>query len=493
MKQLKQLTQQYFQINSNGEYNFSIYIFKRILAVIYLISFLSFGLQAKGLIGAKGVLPAKTFFQALKSNLNSLQLLLYKPSIFLLSSSEVMIKLVPILGILVSLLLLFRFKERLMLIILYILYLSIVIAGQQFMAFQWDNLLLEAGFLAIFLSPNSSLAIWLFRWLLFRLMFASGFVKLASGNDLWWSLEALKHHYLTQPLPTVFAWYMDKLPIWVHKLSAGVMFFIELVIPFFYFFKNKLRLVAAVATVFLMSVITITGNYTMFTILTASLAIFLVKNKEWKQLISDKWIKEKNQSQTKALESTKKYILPASIIVLLILSTIVFTTQLGFSWPQFVQEATRVTRSYRITNSYGLFANMTNPRYEIIIQGSKDGKNWKTYEFRYKPGKLSEAPVWVQPHQPRVDWQMWFAALSNAQRQRWFQSFVVKLLQGSKPVANLLEKNPFPINPPKYIRAIRYKYEFTSFKEKKKTGNWWKRERVGYYLPPVSLSDFKNQ
>jgi hypothetical protein len=143
----------------------------------------------------------------------------------------------------------------------------------------------------------------------------------------------------------------------------------------------------------------------------------------------------------------------------------------------------------RTVNSYGLFAVMTTERREIIVEGSDDGVNWLPYEFKYKPGDMNLHPAFVEPHQPRLDWQMWFAALGNIQQNPWFESFCIRLLQGSPEVLALLEKNPFPKHPPRYIRAEFYDYHFTSFAEYRATGAWWKREPAGEYLPPVSFHE----
>ncbi|MFB6226163.1 MAG: lipase maturation factor family protein [Candidatus Paceibacteria bacterium] len=469
------------QINEDGKYNFSIYIFKRALAVIYFIAFLSFLFQAEGLIGSSGILPAVEYFKLIKSKLGLFQALVFKPSIFLFFTSDFVIKLVPTLGVIFSVILFFNIHERIVLFILYILYLSITVGGQQFMAFQWDSLLLEAGFLAIFLQYNSSLAVWLFRWLLFRLMFGSGISKLMSGDSLWWNLTALKHHHLTQPLPTFLAWYFDKMPLWFHKLSTGFVLAIELIVPFFYFLQNKFRAAAGVITVILMALISLTGNYTLFTFLTASLVLFLINNFQWSRLIKPLWIQKVLNRIKRHSSNLKAYLAPVVGSLIFLFSLLLFSRQLQIN-PIDVISLLRPVQSYRIVNTYGLFANMTHPRYEIIIQGSRNGKNWKNYDFKYKPGELSEPPTWVQPHQPRLDWQMWFASLSSFERQVWFQRFIIKLMQNSPPVVDLLEKNPFPIHPPQYIRAVKYKYEFTDFNSTK----WWKRERVGIYLPTVS-------
>lgn len=255
-------------------YHLSCWLFVKILAVVHFFAFLSFGLQAEGLLGEEGILPIESFLSALQAKLGLSAYFSY-PSVFWLSSSDLMLHLVALVGISLSILLFFNIYRRVVLFLLFFLYLSIVTAGQAFYAYQWDSLLLEVTFLSIFLSSSSKLMIWIFRWLLFRLMFLSGLAKIMSGDPLWRNFEALQYHYFTQPLPTVFAWYVDKLPDWFHKISTGLALAIELIVPFFYFASQKYRRVAGGLTVILMELIFLTGNYTSFTILTASLTLFL--------------------------------------------------------------------------------------------------------------------------------------------------------------------------------------------------------------------------
>jgi hypothetical protein len=161
------------------------------------------------------------------------------------------------------------------------------------------------------------------------------------------------------------------------------------------------------------------------------------------------------------------------------------------AWFLPVAEADAWLEPFRTFNGYGLFAVMTTERREIIVEGSDDGVNWRPYEFKYKPGDVDRRPAFVAPHQPRLDWQMWFAALGDYQENPWFNNFCVRLLQGSPQVAASLAKNPFPDHPPRYLRAGLYDYQFTNFAKRRATGAWWKREFIGLYLPPVSLSDFE--
>jgi hypothetical protein len=372
----------------------------------------------------------------------------------------------------------FSVLPRLIAASLYILYLSIVAAGQEFMSFQWDMLLLEAGFLAIFLGSN--ITVWLYRFLVFRLMLMSGTVKLSSGDRTWHSLTALNFHYQTQPLPTPIAWYAQQLPEWFHRLSCVGVFAIEIFIPFLIFAPRRIRHFAAWCLIALQVLILLTGNYAFFNCLTIAMCLFL---------FDDRALPRQVPGKIQAGFSPKIVAIAAAVIVLF-----GFTELYTHFTERPVPVATglmELTAPFGIVNGYGLFAVMTTQRLEIIIEGSNDGVEWRAYEFPYKPGNVRRAPPWVAPHQPRLDWQMWFAALSNYRANPWFVALVGRLLEGSPDVLRLLAFNPFPSKPPNQIRAVVYEYRFTDANTKRQTGAWWAREPVGRYIPPVTLQDLR--
>jgi predicted DCC family thiol-disulfide oxidoreductase YuxK len=452
--------------------------FLRCLGTIYLIAFLSLGVQITGLVGVRGILPATAFLDFVRENYGAAWLRL--PTIFWLGASDMVLKLTCIAGAIASLAVLLGFARRLALGVAFILYLSLVHICQTFLGYQWDYLLLEAGFLAIFLIPVLP-RIWLFRWLLFRLMLLSGSAKLLSGDPNWRNLTALQFHYETHPLPTRFAWYFHQLPADFQRLSVVFMFFVELVTPFLLLAPRRIRFFAAAMTLALQALIFITGNYTFFNLVTVALCLLLYDDAAFRRF-SRRPRKQPGQST----------MLPRSV------SAILFTFIMlasGFqlmeiflgTMPRSAANALSWIAPFGLVNTYGLFAVMTTSRLEIIVEGSDDGQTWLEYAFKYKPGDLKRAPMWVQPHQPRLDWQMWFAALSNCQAERWFGNFRVRLLEGSPDVLTLLADNPFPASPPRYIRAQIYDYKFTTIAERRATGNWWRRELRGDYCPAVSL------
>src|SRR5580658_6501166 len=446
-------------------------LFLRALGGFYLIAFVSFGVQAHGLIGSQGILPAAGYLRGMRAALG-MRAIWFAPTVFWIDSSDLALHAAWIAGAALAIVLMFGFFRRTCLIALLILYLSISTAGQDFWSFQWDILLTEAGFLAIF-ADGSPARTWLFRWLLFRLIFMSGMVKLLSGDPAWRDLTALSYHYLTQPLPTPIAWYMYQLPLWFQKASTAFVFFVELLVPFLIFAPLQLRRIAAGLLIGLQVLILLTGNYTFFNLLAIALCVFLFADGPVRGA----------QPETR----THLGVTLALMVFVLTTSGLQFLEMFRVPLPAPAESYLAWLSPMRLINSYGLFAVMTTTRPEIVVEGSNDGTAWAPYEFRYKPGDVKRPPPWVAPYQPRLDWQMWFAALGSADENRWFYSFAARLMQGSAPVLGLLQRNPFPGTPPRYIRAVVYDYRFTDYAERRQSGAWWKREEKVTYLPAISL------
>ena len=460
------------------------WLFLRLLAAIYLIAFASLAPQITGLIGSRGILPLSGYLPAV---LKALGVRGYwtMPTVFWLAHGDGFLKAVCISGAATAALLLLGLVrgpwERLLLAGLYLLYLSLSTAGQDFLSFQWDSLLLEAGFLAIFLG-NSKFVVLLFRWLLFRLMFLSGVVKLTSHDPVWRDWTALAFHYMTQPLPTPLAWYMYQLPLWFQRFSTASTLFIELAIPFLFFAPRRWRFWGAGAALFLQSLIFLTGNYTFFNLLSMSLCVFLFDDRALERLTARL---PSRPARTNAIAVW------AVAIVILALSISELDGMFFDTSPSPETALERIAAPFQIANTYGLFASMTTTRPEIIVQGSSDGITWLDYEFLYKPGVLQHPPHWAAPYQPQLDWQMWFAALSDYRGTPWFTNFMLRLLQGSPDVLGLLRKNPFPAAPPRYVRAQLFDYSFTNFAGRRATGDWWTRKPEGLYFPQISLEDLR--
>ena len=474
--------------------HFSRWLFLRAIGCIYLIAFLSLWVQIHGLVGSNGILAADQYLSAVRQQVGIAGYHLV-PTLFWLYPSDLFLHILCAGGVVLSFVLIAGFFPPLALAGLWGLYLSLVSVGQVFLSFQWDVLLLEVGLLAIFFAPlqirdTLSLAsppsvpfLWLLRWLLFRLMFASGFVKLAS-DEVWRNLTALNFHYETQPLPTSIGWYVHQLPEWFQKVSVIGMFAVELAVPFLIFAPRRLRTAGCIGLVGLQVLIILTGNYCFFNLLTIALCLLLIDDVTWKWLLP-KRLMPTIHSLVQPVHRYRHACIAVVAILLFLLSGIRFSGQL-FREAR-LPDVAWIT-PFRSVNTYGLFADMTESRPEIIVEGSNDRILWKTYEFRWKPGDLTKAPKWVAPHQPRLDWQMWFAALQgDYQRTYWFLNFMGDLLGGNPHVLKLLAENPFPDEPPRYVRATLYDYRFTKLSTKHSEGTWWEREWKRIYCPAISL------
>jgi hypothetical protein len=439
--------------------------FLQVLGLIYFIAFTSFGLQAPGLIGTQGILPFPEFLNALRLAIGRAPWR-EAPSLLWLHPTDGAMTVCWVAGATFALTAIFAPWKRTALAGCLVLWLSLCSVGQDFLSFQWDILLSEAGFLAIF-ADNSAVRIWLFRWLAFRLMFFSGVVKLMSHDPAWRDLTAMHYHYETQPLPTPLAWFVFQQPLWAAKTQTAFTFVAELAVPFLFFGPRRARYAAAVITTALQLLILATGNYTFFNFLAIAICFWLVIE----------------PSGAGPLPARHKIVTAALAVFIGVVSGLLSLSQFGVAMPPGGGAILHAVDPLRIVNSYGLFAVMTTDRPEIVVEGSNDGTNWLAYDFRYKPGDLRRAPPVIEPAQPRLDWQMWFAALGSYQSNRWFVTFMLRLLQGEPAVLRLLQYNPFPQQPPKYVRARLFLYHFTRWGSR----DWWWREERGTYFPAVSL------
>ena len=481
------------------------WFFLRGLALIFLIAFFSLAAQLQGLIGSHGVTPTQELMSAVKvvAAENHLGWARFHalPTLAWWSASDQALHWQCALGIAASLALLAGVAPTLMLVLLWALYLSFCTMGSPFLNFQWDILLLETGFLAIFYAPlqwlerpsrqapPSALVLWLLRWLLFRLMFESGCVKLMSGDPSWWNLTALRVHFETQPLPTWIGWYAHQLPAGVQAACQLLMFVIELLAPPLIFCGRRARFFAAAVTVALQVAILLTGNYTFFNWLAILLCLALLDDRAL-------LLFRRKRQETVVLSADRpaRWPWPLTLCLTIVVVTMTSIQFLGAArirkdWPAPVLALYQWLEPFRSFNGYGLFAVMTQTRPEIILEGSNDGRNWKEYEFKYKPGDLKRRPEFVAPYQPRLDWQMWFAALGNPRGNEWLLRLVLRLLQNEPSVLALLGPNPFPASPPKYIRAQLYEYHFTNLATRRASGQWWRRQLLRPYLPAVSLKN----
>jgi lipase maturation factor 1 len=509
--------------------------FVRMLGLVYLIAFVSLWIQVDGLVGGNGMSPVSQFLPAVQQQIG-LDAYFLLPTLCWFDSSNAFLHFLCGGGVVLSSLLIFGVAPALSLVVLFVFYLSLTIAGQVFLNFQWDVLLLETGFLSIFLapwrlwprdlllwpgsatpgtatsaiaSPVSRTGLFLLKFLLFKLMLMSGVVKLTSGDDSWgwlnhsfhWSaLTALDYHYWSQPLPTVFSWWADKTPEWFKHFSVAFCLAVEIIAPFFIWAPRRPRLAAAGLVIFLQMVIALTGNYCFFNLLTVTLCLLLIDDAAIGTVRRD--IRAPINGAPNASPARTGRPLPNRLCSYAAIAVIVVTFPIN-AWlifsafkPQsrplgWLANFYEQLEPFRIVNGYGLFRVMTKDRCEIVVEGSTDGINWAPYEFKWKPGDVKRAPGWCAPHQPRLDWQMWFAALETPKQNPWFVGLIVRLLEGSEDVTGLLARNPFPDKPPHYIRATFYRYRFTNSEERRQTGAWWKRQELREYLPTISRDQLR--
>ncbi len=483
-------------------------VFLRSLGVIYLIAFVSLWAQIIGLVGSNGILPAKSTMGIAQRQVEAQKLGADRyhlaPTLCWFDSSDGFLKAQCAAGAGLALLVIVGIAPAPCLFLLWLIYLSLSTVSREFLSFQWDLLLLQAGFLAIFLAPlqvwagvsraapPSRLVLWLLRWLLFQLMFESGCVKLVSGDSAWHHLTALNSYYQTQPLPTWIGWYAHQLPAWAQKASAAAMFGIELFAPFLIFAPRRPRQFACWAFVLLQVLIFLTGNYCFLNLLTIALCVLLLDDAALMRFLPGRLhglaSPNPQPSTHKLWRWPSQVTIPLACISLAVsLMRLGGLSRLPIPWPTPLLGMYVWLSPLRTFNSYGLFAAMPTSRREIIIEGSNDGVTWLEYEFKCKPGDVKQRPKFVVLQQPRLDWQMWVAGLGSYQNNPWLVSFCARLLDGSPGVLGLLERDPFPNKPPRHVRAVVYEYHFTDSATRRKTGAWWRREKMGDYMPPLSM------
>ncbi|XP_067554619.1 lipase maturation factor 2 isoform X1 [Pseudorca crassidens] len=580
-------------------------LFLQGVAAVFMFAFASLYMQIPGLYGPDGILPARRTLRPQGKGrwpqLWESPTLLWETPLLGLDTAQGL-ELLSLLGTLLALgaLLLHQLRHLLVYLLLWAAYLSAYQVGQVFLYFQWDSLLLETGFLALLVAalrlpprhkqaqgrlagvpPHEDLPFWLVRWLLFRLMFASGVVKLTSRCPAWWGLTALTYHFETQCLPTPASWFAHHLPVWLHKLGVVATFLIEIAVPPLFFAPvRRLRLAAFYSQVLLQVLIIVTGNYNFFNLLTLVLTTALLDDAhlaaasgnsrrkktptswpkallalllelavygllacgvvhcfglevDWKQRTVhskttftfhqfSQWLKMVTLPTmwlgaaslawelltalwrwTQVRGWLQKFCAAVQLSIFGTATVALFTISLvPYSYMEPSTHGRLWTGAHRLfgtvehlqlAHSYGLFRRMTGlgGRPEVVLEGSYDGHHWtQEIEFMYKPGNVSRAPPIVVPHQPRLDWQMWFAALGPHTHSPWFTSLVLRLLQGKEPVIRLIQNHapryPFHKQPPTYVRAQRYKYWFSKPGEQ---GRWWRRQWVEEFFPSVSLGD----
>lgn len=474
-------------------------LFLQLLGVVHLFSFLSAWVQIDGLIGPNGIQPAGNFLHAVQAQLGSAAF--WKlPTLCWWFETANFLHVLCGAGVLFSLLLIAGVTPGVSLAALWIGYLSLVNVGQLFYGFQWDSLLIEATFMALFVVPWKRLPLWraheppaaarwLIIWVGFRLMFMSGVVKFASGDPTWANFTALDYHFETQPLPNSLSPFVHHLAPWVRHFACIAMLAIELFVVWLVFIPwRQARRAAALGVIGLMVAIQLTGNYTFFNLLVAILFLPALDDDFWRKIFRKKSLPPPIEAFPKGRPRAAFGLwgLFTAVVLLTSLQALPAITRRPVA-PGWIESFLNKADPFRSLNHYGVFAVMTTSRPELIIEGSNDGITWTEYIFRHKPSTLTKNPGWVAPHQPRLDWQLWFAALGNPAQNRWLEGLCFQLLKGSKPVTELFASTPFGDVPPRQIRVLRYRYSYTTPGVQARTGERWQRTLIDTYQPAVSL------
>jgi hypothetical protein len=478
------------------------FVLLRGLGFIYLVAFFSLAQQLVPLLGAEGLTPVAQFLDGMGSlRPDGLRRVWHVPSLFWLGASDGVLVGCAWLGVVLSLALLAGLANVPLLVALWALYMSFVNVGQVWYGYGWEILLLEAGFLAIFAAPPLDprpfatrtppprQVIWLFRWLVFRVMLGAGLIKMR-GDPCWTELTCLAHHYETQPNPNPLSAYLHAAPLWFHKLGVLFNHGVELIAPWFVFGPRRARHVAGALIVVFQVLLILSGNLSFLNWLTLVIAL---------ACFDDAWLErfvprrargplrhrlERTPEPSRAREGVSW----ALVALVGILSVNPVVNMLSRDqW---------MNTSYdplRLVNTYGAFGTVGKERHEVVIEGTRNATPgpdavWEEYELPCKPGDPRRRPCVISPYHYRLDWQMWFAALGHFQREPWTVHLAYKLLRGDPTIKALFAHDPFPDpdRPPRFVRMSLWRYEFTE--PFAGTDAWWHRERLDEaFLFPVHL------
>jgi hypothetical protein len=472
-----------------GSYWLTRALFLRGLGLIYAVAFLILVRQFIPLAGEGGILPAPLFLEGVAQGYGpGLPSWLNLPTLMWLDCGDAFVLGLAWLGLGLSLLLLCGLANAPLLLVLWAIYLSFVHAGQLFYSFGWEILLLETGFLAVFLcplwrgaAPPAKALIWLLRWVLFRLMLGAGLIKLR-GDPCWWDLSCLFYHYETQPLPNPLSWYFHQLPARFQQGSVLFNHLVELVAPWFFFGPRRLRHLAGLLTIAFQASLILSGNLSWLNYLSIVLCVACFDDQALARFLPARWAGPPQAPEESRLRRGLRRGLVALVLYLSIDPT------LNLLSPRQAMNAS--FDPLHLVNTYGAFGSVGQRRPEIILEGTADSvltdtTRWLPYEFPGKPGDPQRRPPLVSPYHYKLDWQLWFAAMSEYRHQPWLVHYVYLLLIGDQGAQSLLEHNPFPDQSPRFIRAQRYEYRFA----RPGQPGWWEREYLGAYLPPLSADN----
>jgi lipase maturation factor 1 len=489
------------------------WLFLRALGVIYFSAFLALVFQIRGLIGPQGILPAREYLEAVASSAGHLKYW-YAPTLLWFNSGSPTLMALCWVGLIASVLLVFNIWPRGMLAVCFVCFLSFVSAASDFSGYQSDGMLLEAGFISLFLAPPGwrprlgrghppmRASVFLLLWEWFRIYFESGVAKIISGDPEWRHFTAMDEYYQNGPLPTWIGWYVQHLPHWFHAATAFGTLALELALAWMLFLPRRWRIICFfIVTPWQIGVI-LTANYAFLNYLVLALGIFLLDDRFIAQFLPSRWnailpietisagTAQKVESPKQTAQWRRQFKLAGMAVSAVILTWLFYASTVQMLWMLWRDLPLPVSpvvalEPFRVAERYGLFAVMTPARYEIEFQGTDDGQHWLAYPFRFKPQDPSKAPGVYAPYQPRFDWNLWFASLGG-----WLSNPMVprteeRLLSNDKDVLSLFVGNPFPNGPPRQVRAVLWQYWFTTMAEKRATGMWWRRQYLGLYAPEL--------
>jgi lipase maturation factor 1 len=446
--------------------------FVRVLGVIFVVAFWSLGRQVLVLYGAKGLLPACAVSgEAVVT-------------IFRFHCSDAWLWWGTVVGAACGGVLAFGLVPRWALLACWLLYASYVNVGQDFLSFQWDNLLLESGFFALFVTPGGwrlrdgraphPLGVFLMQWLLFRLDVESALAKLLLGDPTWRDLTAMATYWETAPLPTWLGWYAHQMPMWAQHAASALTLAVELAVPWLIWGPRRLRPVVFLTMAAFQVVVLATANYGFFNYLALALCLWVLDDGHLSWLTGGSVDAEPPAPRRAGVPLT------AATVALVAVSLVPFLPLVAPLRPlaRALHPVRVVLDELRSINAYHLFAQMTLVRREAVIEGSADGSDWRPYELHYAAGDVDRAPPFVAPHQPRVDFQMWFLLLGRG-LSPWFMTLIDRVRHDPAAVASLFARNPFPDAPPRFVRVAVYRYRFTDAATRARTGAWWSRQLEG--------------
>jgi len=473
------------------------FIILRLLGFVYAIAFLVAAQQLVPLIGGHGLTPARYFLGEIHSQLGSRTAgMLQVPTLFWFGISDNGLSIFAWVGFSLSLVVLAGYANAIILTVLWAMYMSIVHIGQIWYGYGWETQLLETGFLSIFLCPLLDarpfpkrapplLVIWLFRWLGFRIMIGAGLIKLR-GDPCWRDLTCLYYHYETQPIPSPISRYLHFAPHWFHNVETAWNHFIELVVPWFSFAPRTARHIAGILLITFQIFLIISGNLSFLNYVTIIPFLACFDDTFFRRILPKSLVRRAEEAAQQAKPCRVQNGVAIALSILVAYLSVAPVLNL-------VSNRQVMNSSFDpldLVNTYGAFGSVGKERYEIIFEGTDDAlisgdTKWKEYEFTAKPGDPNRRPPFIAPYQPRIDWQIWFAAMASPADYPWTLHFVWKLLHNDRGTLSLLANDPFPTSPPRYIRARLYRYHFAPI------GNpaWWKRERIGEWLPALSTGD----